>query len=95
MVEKLNTKARRFRAIQYSGPVDFGPSKFHIVARKWLGQKCEGPHHPEDGSMILVVNGLARRVAIGDWLVRFNPAVFHVFPDAVARQLFEIPCSPS
>lgn len=92
MVVKLNTKERRFRAIQYTGPVDFGPSNFHIVARKWLGQNCEGPRHPEDGSMILVVNGLARRVAIGDWLVRFSPTVFHILPDVVAQQLFDITC---
>jgi hypothetical protein len=88
VVVKLNTKEGRFRAIQYTGPVDFGPSNFRIVACKWLGKNCEGPYYP-DGSMVFVVNGLARRVSVGDWLVRFRSDLFQVLPDAVTKELFE------
>lgn len=90
MVAKLNTKEGRFRAVQYARPKPFGPDKFHLIAHKWLGRDSIGPSHPEDGSMILVVNGLARRVAVGDWLVRFAPNLFQVLPDVVARKIFEI-----
>ena len=90
MVAKLNTKEARFRAVQFHGPKVFGPDKFLLIARNWLGRDAIGPSHPEDGSMILVVNGLARRVAVSDWLVRFSPTVFHIMSDVVARKLFEI-----
>lgn len=89
MVAKLNTQDARFRAVQFHGPREFGPSEFLLVAGKWLGATAIGPSHPEDGSMILVVNGLARRVSVGDWLVRFSPTVFHVMPDVVVQKLFE------
>ena len=89
---KLTSKPHqlRMRALRWDGPPTIGPSRFLHIATSWLKPGSIGPIHPEDGSIILAVDGRTRRVGVGDYLVRFDAETFAVLPASIVGKLFDV-----